>query len=579
MRWLTATITVALLLGAAGTPSAASSFDPTKIDASFLAEVLASPTDDFDVIVRSVVKKDDYKIDDKDDQDKRAEKAQRAAERRIERAAKAVKEQHGTLKHALSIVGAVAARLKGVQVLKLTRDNDVDYVVKDQKLQAQFDPALDSAKVSSPGILEVGAPQAWSQLGITGRGVGVAVVDSGVYAHPDLAGRIVAAIDFTSLAPTVSNIPLSDLGGHGTHVAGLVAGDGTRSGGLYTGVAPNANIIDVRVIDANGSSNVSIILRGLQWVLANRTTYNIKVVNMSLGATPSGSYKSDLMATAAEILNFAGVNVVVSAGNTGPFAGTITTPATDPYVITVGALDDNATPLLADDLMATFSSRGRTLFDKLSKPDLVAPGRKMVSLRSPGSELDALFPDRQVTVLGSASADYYKLSGTSMAAPVVAGTIALMYERYPNLTPAQVKRRLKSTVTPLAFGTTFDRGAGLVNAYRAVATTDTGRELSADRVSDAFAKDLRKFIQGQRFVWRDLSYNGGVDSGGVSWEGVTWENVRWDAVTWENVTWEGFTWEGVTWEGVTWETVTWQSTDQQSTGAQSGTGATWDPVD
>ncbi|HEY9325022.1 MAG TPA: S8 family serine peptidase, partial [Candidatus Limnocylindria bacterium] len=355
MRWLTATITVALLLGAAATPSAASSFDPTKIDASFLSEVLASPTDDFDVIVRSTPADNEGKAD-------------RAAERRLEKAAKSVKKQGGSVKQALAIVGAVSARLKGVQILKLTRDNDVDYVVKDQKLQAQFDPALDSAKAGSPGVLEVGAPQAWSQLGVTGRGVGVAVVDSGVYAHPDLAGRIVAAIDFTSLAPTVSNIPLSDLGGHGTHVAGLIAGDGTRSAGLYTGVAPNANIIDVRVIDANGSSNVSIILRGLQWILANRTTYNIKVVNMSLGATPSGSYKSDLMATAAEILNFAGVNVVVSAGNTGPLAGTITTPATDPYVITVGALDDNATPLLADDLMATFSARGKTLFDKLAQP-------------------------------------------------------------------------------------------------------------------------------------------------------------------------------------------------------------------
>ena len=569
MRWLTATITVALLLGTAATPSAANSFDPTKIDASFLTEILSAPTNDFDVIVRSVPSD---KID-------KEGQAARAAERRVEKAAKSVKKQKGIVKDALAIVGAVSAQMKGVQILKLTRDDDVDYVVKDQKLQAQFDPALDSGKAGSPGIVEVGAPQAWSQLGVTGRGVGVAVVDSGVYAHPDLAGRIVAAIDFTSLAPTVSNVPLSDLGGHGTHVAGLIAGDGTRSAGLYTGVAPNANIIDVRVIDANGSSNVSIILRGLQWVLANRTTYNIKVVNMSLGATPTGSYKSDLMATAAEILNFAGVNVVVSAGNTGPLAGTITTPATDPYVITVGALDDNATPLLADDLMATFSARGRTLFDKIAKPDLVAPGRKMVSLRSPGSELDTLFPDRQVTVLGSASSDYYRLSGTSMAAPVVAGTIALMYERNPNLTPAQVKKRLKSTVTPLVFGTTLDHGAGLVNAYRATSSADIGNEYSADRVSDAFAKDMRKHIQGQPFVWRDLTYHGGVDSGGTTWEGVTWENVRWDAVTWENVTWEGFTWEGVTWEGVTWETVNWQSTDQQSTGAQSGTGASWDPVD
>lgn len=566
MRWLTATIVVAVLVGTAATPTAATSFDATKIDAAFLTEVLASPTANFDVIVRSVPVGSQGRAD-------------RAAARRIENAAKSVTTLGGTVKHALSIVGGVSARLKGVHILALTRDGDVDYVVKDQKLRAQFDPVVASVTVGSPGILSVDAPRAWSQLGVTGRGIGVAVVDSGVYPHPDLAGRIVAAIDFTSLAPTVSNIPLNDLGGHGTHVAGLIAGDGTQSAGVYTGVAPQANIIDVRVIDGHGSSNVSTILRGLQWILANRATYNIKVVNVSLGATPTGSYKSDLMATAAEILNFAGVAVVVSAGNTGPIAGTITTPATDPYVITVGALDDNGTALLTDDLMATFSSRGKTAFDQLSKPDLLAPGRKMVSLRAPGSELDALFPDRQVTVLGALTADYYRLSGTSMAAPVVAGTIALMYERNPGLTTSQVKKRLKSTTTPLSFGTSLDRGAGLVNAYRAAASIDPGKELSPGRVSDAFAKDMRRFIQGQRFVWRDLTHNGGVDSGGTTWEGVTWENVRWDAVTWENVTWEGFTWEGVTWEGVTWETVTWQSTDQQSTGAQSGTGTTWDPVD
>jgi serine protease AprX len=566
MRLLAATMTVALLLGTTATPTAASSFDETKLDASFLSEVLAAPTADFDVIVRSVPVESEGRAD-------------RAAARRIEKAAKSVTTQGGSVKHALSIVGAVSARLKGVQILKLTRDGDVDYVVKDQRLRALFDPAQGSAAARTPGILEVNAPQVWSQLGLTGQGVGVAIVDSGVYPHPDLAGRIVASIDFTAASPTVSSTSTGDPGGHGTHVAGLVAGDGTASGGAYTGVAPRANIVNVRVIDASGGSNVSTIMRGLQWVLANRSTYNIKVVNLSLGATPMGSYKSDLMATAAEVLNFAGVTVVVSAGNTGPLAGTVTTPGTDPYVITVGALDDSGTSLLLDDLMAVFSSRGRTVFDNLSKPDVVAPGRRMVSLRSPGSVLDTLFPDRQVTATGALTPDYYRLSGTSMAAPVVAGVIALMVERNPSLSPAQIKKRLKTTATALTFGTAFDRGAGLVNAYKAASSVDVSKEFAPDRVSDAFAKDMKKFIQGQPFVWRDLTYHGGVDSAGTSWEGVTWENVRWDSVTWENVTWEGFTWEGISWEGVTWETVTWQSTDQQSTSAQSGTGASWDPVD
>src|SRR3990167_3899871 len=218
-----------------------------------------------------------------------------------------------------------------------------------------------------------------------GRGIGVAVVDSGVAAHPDLGDRIVAAIDFTQAAPTVSASPLGDPGGHGTHVAGLVAGDGASSGGAITGVAPGANIIDVRVIDANGSSNTSVVLRGLQWILRNKSTYNVKVVNLSLGAPVTKSYKLDPLATAVEVLTFAGVTILVSAGNSGSAGGTITSPANDPFVISVGAIDDAQTAATIDDTIASFSSRGRTAYDSLTKPDVSAPGRRMVSLRSPGS--------------------------------------------------------------------------------------------------------------------------------------------------------------------------------------------------
>lgn len=557
-RWIAAALTVALLVSTAPGTVWAASYDATKIDPAFLSEVLADRTGSFDVIVRSTPS---------------------TATDRADRAGKALQRQNGKAKHALPIVGGASGTLKGVDILKLTRDRDVDYVSKDAVLHAQFDPTSGASKVGTPGIVETGAPRVWSQYGLTGKGIGVAVVDSGVYAHPDLGDRIVASIDFTSATPTVSTTPLGDPGGHGTHVAGLIAGDGTMSGGLYTGMAPNANIISVRVIDANGNSNTSTILRGLQWVLANRGTYNIRVVNLSLGATPTGSYKTDPLATAAEVLTFAGIDVVVSAGNSGPNAGTITTPGTDPYVITVGALDDNQTATLADDLMATFSSRGATAYDNLNKPDLVAPGRKMVSLLSPGSSLDTLYPEREVTAPGATSASYFMLSGTSMAAPVVAGAIALMLEKSPSLTPQQVKMRLTSTATALSFGTVLDRGAGALNAYAAVTSTDSARYMSRHRVSDSFAKDMRQYIQGQPITWRDLSYNGGVDSTGRAWSGVTWDNVVWDGVTWENVTWEGFTWQGITWEGITWETVTWESTSELSTGALSGTGAGWAPVD
>lgn len=560
-RWIAAALTLALLVSTAPGTAWAASYDATKIDPAFLSQVLADQTGSFDVIVRSTPSTPKEQTKD-----------------RVSRAADAVARANGKAKHALGIVGGASATLKGVQVLKLTRDADVDYVVKDAAVNAHFDPLTGSAAAGTPGILEVNAPQVWSQLGLTGRGIGVAVVDSGVFAHPDLATRVVASIDFTSATPTVSPTPLGDAGGHGTHVAGLVAGDGTLSSGLYTGVAPNANIISVRVIDSTGASNISTVLRGLQWILANRATYNIRVVNLSLGATPAGSYKSDVLATAAEVLTFAGMAVVVAAGNTGPGASTITTPGTDPYVITVGGIDDNQTATLGDDRMATWSSRGPTAFDGLAKPDLVAPGRKMVSLLSPGSTLDRLFPEREVTATGATSASYFMLSGTSMAAPVVAGTIALMLERSPSLTPAQIKRRLKSTATPLAFGTIFDRGAGMVNAYAAASSVDNGKDVAAGRVTNAFASDMRRYIQGQPIAWRDLGYNNGVDSRGQKWSDITWEGITWDGVTWDNVTWEAFLWSEISFNDITWEDITWESTDQLSTGALSGTTSGWDPV-
>ncbi|HEX4745515.1 MAG TPA: S8 family peptidase [Gaiellaceae bacterium] len=566
-RWLAAVLTMAVLIAGATSPADARTYDPDKIDPAFLQQVLADPKADYDVLVRGNADATSVK----------------GAGTQTDRAAKAVKNKGGKTKFSLGIIGGGAATLRGNKVLELTRDNDVDYVFKDVPVTAKWSPSADYGKATTPGIVAVNAPQAWQQYNVCGRGVGVAVVDSGVYAHPDLAGRITAAVDFTS--GTMTTNTSGDPGGHGTHVAGLVAGDGSRSNGAYTGVAPCANIVDVRVIDATGNSNTGLILRGLQWVLANKHTYNIKVVNMSFGATQSGSYKTDPLATAAQVLTFAGITTVVSAGNSGPTGQTITSPATDPFVISVGALDDNNTASLADDLMATFSSRGRTKYDNLSKPDLVAPGRKMVSLLSPGSTIPTMYPDRLVTaVLGTSTSllgvvtqvladkpEYLRLSGTSMAAPVVSGAVALMLERNSTLTPAQVKSRLKKSAKSLSFGSSSDKGAGLLNVLSAVGSVDPSKEYSEGRVTDSFAKDMRKFVQGQPIPWRDALFNGGADSKGITWENVTWENITWDVITWENITWENFTWENITWENVTWENITWQSTDAQSTGALSGT--------
>src|SRR5437667_12119543 len=174
----------------------------------------------------------------------------------------------------------------------------------------------------------------------------------------------------------------------------------------------------------------------------------------------------------------------------------------------------------------------------------------MVSLRSRGSALDQLFPERAVTATNSATADYFRLSGTSVAAPVVAGAIALMLERNPSLSPEQVKQHLRATATPVPGASSSDEGAGMLNAVAAVGDVDPAQDYSLLRVTDAFASDMFAYLVGQPFVWRDPTYNGGLDSSGVPWGSVTWENVTWDSVTWENTTWEAFSWLNTTWETV-----------------------------
>ena len=508
-----------------------------KISPALLALAQARPLDDFAVIVRNSLKQGNG--------------------HRAERAAAAVHRANGKAGRALSIVSGVSANLTGSAILALANDSDVAYISADDLILSTFDPTAGAELAASPGILEVGAPDAWRQLGVTGRGIGVAILDSGIAPHADLAGRIVASVDFTGDVRGAL-VPPADPGGHGTHVAGLVAGDGTASGGAYAGVAPGANLVDVRVITATGSTSVSTLIAGMQWVLAHRSDYNIRVVNLSAGAPVTVSYADDPLAAAVEVLVFAGVAVVVSAGNDGPRPSSITSPGSDPYVITVGGIDDNGTATTADDAIASWSSQGPTAIDGLPKPDLVAPGRKVVSLRSPGSTLDQELPDRVVAGLDPLAPAYFRLSGTSMAAPVVTGVIALMLERSPTLTPAQLKERLVSTAMPLAYGSPNATGSGLVNALAAVTDLDLTPAPATGPVSAGFASDVYPFLSGQPLVWRDLTYNGGVDSNGIAWSDVNWSDITWDTVTWGNISWESFNWSAVSWQDMTWEGITWE---------------------
>jgi serine protease AprX len=349
----------------------------------------------------------------------------------------------------------------------------------------------------------------------------VAVVDSGVNPADDYytvsgQSRLVTSIKFNN----GYNQSIFDGYGHGQHVAGIIGGNGRHLGGAYIGVAPMVNLINVKVSDDNGVANASNVVAGLQWVNDNRNSYNIKVVNLSLNSSVAESYHTNPLDAAVEILWFNKITVVVSSGNIGKNA--LFPPANDPFVITVGATDDRGTLSSGDDVLASYSGYGKTN-DGFQKPDLVAPGTNIVSLRVPsGSTLDRQHPDHIV------DGYYFRMSGTSMSAPVVSGAIALLLQSEPNLTPDQVKYRLMATARPFADSKTA--GAGYVNVYAAVHSTTTQSANTGVPVS-------RLLTSG---------------SNPVNWNSVNWNSVNWNSVNWNSVNWNSVNWNSVNWNSVNW---------------------------
>ena len=554
-RWIIGAIVAALVFGA--TPLVAESkSEPAKVDPALLAAAKADPRGLFAVIVRGASTTRYH--DGHDDNLARVKKAEDAL------SSASAEGQRRTL----SIIGGASASLRGSRIISLAHSAAIERIVTDQRFSASWTGADAATAASEAGIVATNAPKAWSQFGVSGKGIGVAVLDSGVANHPDLGSRLVARVDVTD---GESN---GDPGGHGTHVAGLIAGDGTSSGGAWTGTAPQANIVSVRVIDSTGHATLSWVFSGMQWVLKNRSTYNIKIANLSFGATAMSSYQNDLLASAAEMLYFAGLTVVVAAGNAGPGPSTVTTPGTDPFVISVGASDDGGSPIVATETIAVWSSRGPTAYDGIAKPDLVAPGRRMISLRAAGSTLDTLYPDRRVTAPGATVAQYFQLSGTSMAVPVVAGIAALYLERNPDATPRRVKQQLTGTAFPLLGVAATDQGAGVVDAFAALNALPQPMSYTRYPASSAFATQIYSKVYGQPIVWRDPSFNGGVDQNGITWQNITWQNITWQNITWQNIVWEAFTWPNITWQDITWQNVTWQTA-----GTPTSDSGSWTLVD
>jgi serine protease AprX len=347
-------------------------------------------------------------------------------------------------KHELPLINAFSTKVTAKKLENLIKENKVKKVWYDDKVHAVLDIA--SKVVESPTL--------WKN-NITGKGITVAVLDTGIYNHPDLSGRIVGFKDFIK-----NNTKAYDDNGHGTHVAGDIASNGISSNSKYTGPAPEANLVGVKVLAKNGSGSLSTVIQGIQWCIDNKSVFGIRVINMSLGSTANQSYKDDPVCMAVEKAWKNGIVVCVAAGNEGPEEYTIGSPGIDPMIITVGAINDVNTEPTIDDFVASYSSRGPTL-DKIEKPDIVAPGTNIISLRSPNSTLDK---QNKSSRIGN---QYFSLSGTSMATPICSGVVALMLQANSNLTPDEVKYKLKNTAIPLPNISGNVQGSGLIDAENA----------------------------------------------------------------------------------------------------------------
>jgi serine protease AprX len=308
---------------------------------------------------------------------------------------------------------------------------------------------------------QTGATQLWAN-GDTGQGINVAVLDTGISALPDFGKRLVGGVDLTG-----EGNAFEDDYGHGTFVAGLIAGDGASSGGQYEGEAPGAGLVSVKVAGANGETNLATVIEGVGWTIANAAALHIRVLNMSLGFVPFSSVYLNPLDLAVQAAWNAGIVVVVSAGNAGPFSGTILSPGDDPDVITVGAVDDLGQANPANDAMTSFSSVGPTNPDGIFKPDLVASGRSVVSLADPGSTIYAQNPSARI---GSGN---FVGSGTSFSAAITSGAVALDLEAHPNYSPDQVKAQLLGSTTAGPTGNPFVDGHGVLDVAAAVNDTES----------------------------------------------------------------------------------------------------------
>jgi serine protease AprX len=426
---------------------------------------------------------------------------------------------------------------------------------------------FDPSRLLTTYPVDSGATSAWTGTAtsdrhlFSGTNIAVAVVDSGLDVnHPDVSGQVLAVnVNRSASGP-------ADGYGHGTHVAAII--NGHDADGQYYGIAPSVTVISVKIADDKGQANESDLLRGLDWVRANRDAYHIRAVNLSVSSGVPASYAVSPVDVAAERLIKDNVAVVAAAGNLGSAQDAVWyAPANDPFVITVGCLDDNQTPSSSDDSLCPISSRGVTE-DGFAKPDLVASGRKIESALSSGisgqgSVLAGDFPDRI-----TADGEHIRLSGTSMAAPSVTGAIALLLQRHGGLRPNQLKQLLVNTAT--TYPGQPDK-AGALNIPAALVASDhapSDDHYQPLPVGGAAPPSGSITLLWDGARWGNAYFDGarwgsayfdGARWGNAEWDGARWGSAYWDGARWGSAYFDGARWGGSDFDGARWGSASWDA--------------------
>jgi serine protease AprX len=506
--------------------------------------------------------------------------------------ARAVRDHGGTVTATLPMIDGVRASLPAGRLADVASSTAVTAVTKNRTMQ--FQGVAYDGKTSRTGSNfadSTGATSLWTPDG-QGQGVGVAVLDTGVSPMNDLSGRIVHGPDLSGEGTIIDSY------GHGTVMAGIIAGNGAdsadRAGGAYTGMAPKATVVAVKVAGRNGVTDVSTVLQGMHWVSAYQEQFDIRVLNLAWGTPSTQSPELDPLNYAVERLWQQGITVVVAAGNDGPSQGTVLKPGDDPLVLTVGAYDDKQNLDPRDDSVSPWSSRGPTA-QGYAKPDLIAPGRTLIATRSFGSAVETDHPKALV------SPSYIKGSGTSQAAAVTSGAAALLLQSRPGLTPDQVKQVLTSGASPIPDRTVSEQGAGRLNVPAALAAdpgpevrqrpiatglgsieaTRAGRNVETDCGEDGTVDLIQGEIDVRCEAWDGAAWTGAAWTGaawtGAAWTGAAWTGAAWTGGAWTGAAWTGAAWTGGAWTGAAWTGAAWTGaawTGSAWTGA-AWTGAAW----